>query len=84
VEGIITNVVSFGAFARLEKGLEGLIHVSELAEGEVLHPRNIVREGDEVRMQVLSVDGRQRRLALSLRRIDTPQEPGGDGREPHT
>jgi len=82
VEGIITNVVSFGAFARLEEGLEGLIHVSELAEGEVLHPRNIVREGDEVRLQVLNVDGRQRRLGLSLRRIDKPQELGGDGREP--
>jgi small subunit ribosomal protein S1 len=84
VEGIITNVVSFGAFARLEKGLEGLIHVSELAEGEVLHPRNIVREGDEVRLQVLNVDSRQRRLGLRLRRIDKPQEPGGDGREPQT
>jgi small subunit ribosomal protein S1 len=70
VEGVITNVVSFGAFARLEEGLEGLIHVSELAEGSFLHPRNVVQEGDRVVACVLSVDGQRRRIALSLRRVD--------------
>ncbi len=82
VEGRITNVVSFGAFARLEEGLEGLIHLSELAEGEFFHPRNIVREGDLVRVRVLNVDARQRRLGLSLRRAAGSPEAGGDGREP--
>ncbi len=71
VEAFITNVVNFGAFARLEEGLEGLIHVSELAEGTFLHPRNVVREGDRVRARVLHVDGQKRRIALTLR--------GGDG-----
>lgn len=71
VEALITNVVNFGAFARLEEGLEGLIHVSELAEGTFLHPRNVVREGDRVRARVLHVDGEKRRIALTLR--------GGDG-----
>ncbi len=67
VEGRVTNVVSFGAFVRLEEGLEGLIHISELAEGSFLHPRNVVREGDTVRVRVLSIDGPGQRLGLSLR-----------------
>lgn len=68
VEGVITNVVDFGAFACIEEGLEGLIHVSELAEGHFLHPRNVVREGDTIRARILNIDGRNRRLGLSLRR----------------
>jgi small subunit ribosomal protein S1 len=68
VEGVITNVVDFGAFACIEDGLEGLIHVSELAEGHFLHPRNVVREGDVIKARILNIDGRGRRLGLSLRR----------------
>ena len=68
IEGRITNVVNFGAFMSLEDGLEGLIHVSELAEGHFLHPRNVVREGDTVRARIISIDGANRRLSLSLRR----------------
>jgi small subunit ribosomal protein S1 len=68
VEGEITNVVDFGAFACIEEGLEGLIHVSELAEGHFLHPRNVVHEGEIVKARILNIDGRNRRLGLSLRR----------------
>ncbi|MBE2183456.1 MAG: S1 RNA-binding domain-containing protein [Anaerolineae bacterium] len=67
VHGVITNVVDFGAFARIEDGLEGLIHVSELAEGHFLHPRNVVSEGQEIDARILSIDGRARRLGLTLR-----------------
>jgi small subunit ribosomal protein S1 len=67
VEGKITNVVDFGAFACVEEGLEGLIHVSELAEGHFLHPRNVVSEGDVVRARILTINGPARRLGLSLR-----------------
>ena len=67
VEGVITNVVDFGAFACVEEGLEGLIHVSELAEGHFLHPRNVVQEGESVTARILNIDGRARRLGLSLR-----------------
>ncbi len=67
VEGLITNVVDFGAFACVEEGLEGLIHVSELAEGHFLHPRNVVQEGERVRARILNIDGHARRLGLSLR-----------------
>jgi small subunit ribosomal protein S1 len=67
VEGTITNVVDFGAFACIEEGLEGLIHVSELAEGHFLHPRNVVNEGQKIRARILTIDGVARRLGLSLR-----------------
>lgn len=67
VEGVITNVVDFGAFACIEEGLEGLIHVSELAEGHFLHPRNVVEEGQRIKARVLSINGQARRLGLSLR-----------------
>lgn len=67
VEGRITNVVDFGAFACIEEGLEGLVHFSELAEGHFLHPRNVVAEGDVVHARIISIDGKARRLGLSLR-----------------
>jgi small subunit ribosomal protein S1 len=70
LDAVITNVVNFGAFARLEPGLEGLIHISELAEGSFMHPRNVVSEGDRVRVRVLSVDGSRRRIALTMRNPD--------------
>ena len=67
VQGVITNVVSFGAFARVEEGLEGLIHISELAEGNFLHPRNVVQEGDVVTVRIVNIDSARHRLGLSLR-----------------
>lgn len=72
IEAIITNVVNFGAFARVENGLEGLIHVSELAEGSFMHPRNVIAEGDRVRARVIGVDAVKRRIALTLRPPDSP------------
>ncbi len=70
VIGKVTNVVDFGAFACIEEGLEGLIHVSELAEGHFLHPRNVVEEGQDVKARILSIDRHARRLGLSLRSIN--------------
>jgi small subunit ribosomal protein S1 len=69
VGGRVTNVVDFGAFVRLEEGLEGLIHVSELAEGNFLHPRNIVQEGEEVTVRIIRVDSHNHRLGLSIRQV---------------
>jgi small subunit ribosomal protein S1 len=70
VEGVVTHVVDFGAFARVEDGLEGLIHVSELAEGNFIHPHNVVQEGDIVAVRVLSIDSERRRIGLSIRQVD--------------
>lgn len=69
IKGTITNVVSFGAFARIEEGLEGLIHISELAQGDFLHPRNVVREGEEVTVRIINIDSENHRLGLSLRQV---------------
>lgn len=70
VEGTINNVVSFGAFVMIEDELEGLIHISQLAEGVFLHPRNVVQKGQIVVARVLKVDGSNKRLALSLRGLN--------------
>ncbi len=80
VEGLVTTVVDFGAFVRLEEGVEGLIHISELAEGNFLHPRNVVHENDMVRVRVLSIDVPHRRLGLSLRQAhhDSANETSHD------
>lgn len=69
VEGVVTHVVDFGAFTRVEDGLEGLIHVSELADGNFLHPRNVVQEGDVVPARILNIDSKRRRMRLSLRQV---------------
>ncbi|HSO27264.1 MAG TPA: S1 RNA-binding domain-containing protein, partial [Anaerolineales bacterium] len=73
VEGTVTHLTKFGAFARLEEDLEGLIHVSELADHRVAHPKEVVREGDVVTLRVIKVDPERRRIGLSLRKVDSPQ-----------
>ncbi|HUS16139.1 MAG TPA: 30S ribosomal protein S1, partial [Chloroflexia bacterium] len=80
VRGTITQLTDFGAFARLEDGIEGLIHVSELAEGRVTHPRNVVQEGWELVLRVIRIDPQRRRMGLSLKRAMEPAE--GDTMEP--
>jgi small subunit ribosomal protein S1 len=84
VEGVITNVVDFGAFAQIENGLEGLIHISELAEGSFLHPRNVVEEGQIVQVRVINVDGANRRLGLSLRKAGRSDDPPAPAQKDET
>lgn len=73
VRGTVTNVVDFGAFARLEPGVEGLIHVSELANGNIGHPSNVVKKGDELTLRIISVNAERRRIGLSLRQARPPK-----------
>jgi len=75
VHGVVGNVTTYGAFVVLEEELEGLVHISELAEGVFMHPRDVVRSGDTVTARVLNVDGRHKRLALSLRDVDQDDAP---------
>lgn len=70
VRGVVGNVTTYGAFVVLEEELEGLVHISELAEGMFMHPRDVVRSGEMVTARVLSVDGQRKRLALSLRTVN--------------
>jgi len=69
VEGVITNVADFGAFAEIESGVEGLIHISELADKPVSNPREVVRRGERVLLRIIRIDTRRRRLGLSLKRV---------------
>lgn len=73
VEGVVSNLVSFGAFILVERELEGLIHVSELTEAACDDPADLVCKGDRVRARVLSVSSKKRRLALSLRSLEQPE-----------
>lgn len=70
VRATITKLASFGAFAQLERGVEGLIHISELAEGRVAHPKQVVKEGDQVNVRILRIELEKRRIGLSLRGVD--------------
>lgn len=70
VDGVVTNVVNFGAFVGIEEGLEGLIHVSEMGEQAYLEPSDILCEGDSVKVRVINIDAEARRLGLSLRSIN--------------
>ncbi|NJK79808.1 MAG: 30S ribosomal protein S1 [Chloroflexaceae bacterium] len=67
VEGTVTQLAAFGAFARIEDGIEGLIHVSEMGEGHIQHPREVVAEGDVVQARIIRIDPARKRIGLSLR-----------------
>ena len=74
VDATITKLTNFGAFARIEGSVEGLIHVSELTDRMVQHPREVVRQGDKVRVKVLRIEPDRRRLGLSLKRAEEDYE----------
>ena len=71
IKGEITKVVDYGAFVRIDEGLNGLIHISELSDKLVKDPREIVKEGDEVDVKVISMSKEDRHLGLSIKRLKT-------------
>jgi small subunit ribosomal protein S1 len=70
LEGTVTKVVTFGAFVEILDGVEGLVHISELAQHHVENPREIIQPGDPVRVRILEIDSERRRLSLSIKRVD--------------
>jgi small subunit ribosomal protein S1 len=70
----ITKLAQFGAFAELEPGVEGLVHISELSDERITHPKQVVREGEDVHLRIIKIDPQRHRLGLSLRQA----EEGGD------
>ncbi|HGJ67108.1 TPA: 30S ribosomal protein S1 [bacterium] len=74
VTGRIVNITNFGAFAKLEEGVEGLIHISELDEKHVDNPNEVVSIGDELELKVISLDPEERRIGLSLKEVKSDQE----------
>jgi small subunit ribosomal protein S1 len=73
VVGAVTKLTDFGAFVKLEDGVEGLVHVSEIDWGHVNHPRDVLTEGEEVEVKILNADPEERRISLSIRELkDNP------------
>lgn len=71
VSGVVTSVVAFGAFVRVADGVEGLLHISELATGDLAHPRDVLQEGQAVQARVLEIEPTQQKMKLTLRRNNT-------------
>ncbi|HEY3944221.1 MAG TPA: 30S ribosomal protein S1 [Solirubrobacteraceae bacterium] len=70
LEGTVTKVVTFGAFVEILDGVEGLVHISELAQHHVENPRELVQQGDVVRVKILEIESERRRLSLSIKRVE--------------
>lgn len=84
VEGVITKLASFGAFARIDGAIEGLIHISELADHRVTHPKEVVKEGDHLSLRIIRIDPSRRRMGLSLKRVAEEAYAELDWREQFT
>lgn len=74
VNAVITKLTNFGAFARIDNTLEGLIHISELSQKQVNHPREVVNEGDEVKVRIISIEPNRRRMGLSMKQAAETEE----------
>ena len=84
IDGSVTKLVNFGAFVRVRDGLEGLIHISELSHQRVAHPGDVVHEGQQLKLKIISLDSERHRLGLSLKQAEEPParpapEPGPVG-----
>ncbi|MGD8455393.1 MAG: S1 RNA-binding domain-containing protein [Anaerolineales bacterium] len=73
VEGTITRLTKFGAFARIDENLEGLIHVSELSDKRIEHPKEVLSEKDIITLRIIKIDNDRRRIGLSLRKVESMQ-----------
>jgi small subunit ribosomal protein S1 len=80
VEGEITKLTNFGAFARIDTEIEGLIHISELSDKQITHPKEVVKKGDVLTLRIIRIDPERRRMALSLRQVADERYVGLDWR----
>ncbi len=78
VKGPVTKITNFGVFVGLEDGLEGLLHISELADHKVENPEDVVKLGDEIEVKVLRVDPDERKIGLSRKRVEWAEEARGE------
>ncbi len=81
VDGKVTKIVAFGAFVQILPGVEGLVHISELAQHHVENPAEVVKPGDELQVKVLEIDDTRRRLSLSVKRVEGQELPTRDPEE---
>ena len=78
LEGTVTKVVAFGAFVEILPGVEGLVHISELADHHVENPSEVVEPGAKLNVKILEIDEERRRLSLSIKRVEGQNMPMGD------
>ena len=71
VKATVSRLVKFGAFARLDEHIEGLIHISELSENRIEHPKEVVNVDDELTLRIIKIEPERRRIGLSLRKVDS-------------
>ena len=74
VKGTVTKITNFGVFVGLQDGLEGLLHISELADHKVENPEEIVKVGEEIEVKILRVDPDERKIGLSRKRVEWAEE----------
>ena len=82
VPGKVTKLVPFGAFVRVEDGIEGLVHISELAQRHIEVPEQVAKVGDEVFVKVIDIDLERRRISLSLKQANEGVDPGSEDFDP--
>ncbi|HMQ55316.1 MAG TPA: S1 RNA-binding domain-containing protein [Anaerolineae bacterium] len=73
VDATITKLTNFGAFARIDNRIEGLIHISEISDKNITHPKDVLSEGAEVRVRIIHIDPDRRRMGLSLKDVDAQE-----------
>ncbi|MCI0357182.1 MAG: 30S ribosomal protein S1 [Planctomycetaceae bacterium] len=76
VSGVVTKITNFGVFVGLEDGLEGLLHISELADHKVENPEDVVKMGDKIDVKILRVDTDERKIGLSRKRVEWAEDDG--------
>jgi small subunit ribosomal protein S1 len=76
VNGKVTKITNFGVFVGLEDGLEGLLHISELADHKVENPEDVVKVGDDIEVKILRVDTDERKIGLSRKRVEWEGDAG--------
>ncbi len=74
VTATVTKLTNFGAFARIDNTIEGLIHISELADRQIGHPREVVKENEEVQVRIISIEPEKRRMGLSIKQADQVED----------
>lgn len=73
VDAVITKLTNFGAFARIDDRIEGLIHISEITDKNITHPREVLAEGQEVKVRIIHIDPERRRMGLSMKEVDAQE-----------
>ena len=81
VEGVVSSIADYGAFVKVEDGLNGLIHISELSHNLVKDPRNILKIGEKIKVMIISISNEDRHLGLSLKRLQKPPKKSATKKE---